>query len=365
MKTTKQNFDAMMASERARHDEQMKEIFLSTLTLPKKPQKDGRYYVWIKNPAEKGGRKHIPARSIPELKEAVWNYVRTMPGTSAVDNHYLDDAFTEVIRAKETSVKTREQLASVHNTIKKYESTYKRYIRGTDLQRIPLQEIRVQHLDDFLHMNLRRYDMKKKALDGLREVLNAIFKRALRLEWTSENPLSRIVWEDYKKLLIPPVDVKKRVHTAEEEAKMRAWCHEQETLKPHLMTNWAFELQIIIGGRQAEVTSLKPSDIHDGWLYIHDEQIVDRVTKEIIFPGHAKSDRSTRDYPLTSELREFLGRFLPVREKYFPESEWLFPQHNKTGTITNGSLGKRYYQCCSDKGIVRIKGIRKGGHSFR
>lgn len=54
-----------------------------------------------------------------------------------------------------------------------------------------------------------------------------------------------------------------------------------------------------------------------------------------------------------------------MQDKYYPNSEYLFPSNSKNGVITNRAVYYVYQGICEKLGIEISKDIIRGPHSFR
>lgn len=79
---------------------------------------------------------------------------------------------------------------------------------------------------------------------------------------------------------------------------------------------------------------------------------------------HTKTYKDRR-YPRTEAVNEFLPRLYDVLDKYYPDSEFLFPADTENGTITNNMVYQFYSRTCKKLGIKICREETKGPHSFR
>lgn len=87
-------------------------------------------------------------------------------------------------------------------------------------------------------------------------------------------------------------------------------------------------------------------------------------------PEHCEIVEHTKTYkdryfPRSNALNEFLERLMEVHDKYYPESEYLFPFDNDNGVISNNIVYNYYHRVCKKLNIKLSREEMKGTHSFR
>ncbi len=135
------------------------------------------------------------------------------------------------------------------------------------------------------------------------------------------------------------------------------------------MKGYALELQMIMSRRIGEITVLKRSDITDRHISLNKYQTYVRE------PGNnhwaireVSKNKKTTLFPRFTELNNLLDRIYVALEKYYPESEFLFPSNNpdlKLGIVTNKGVYDLYADFCKELGIELSRSKIKGTHSFR
>ena len=118
-----------------------------------------------------------------------------------------------------------------------------------------------------------------------------------------------------------------------------------------------------MGLRRGEIPPLCwESDIKDTYVSITKEQLTS--DGEYVIVEHTKNHKD-RFFPITNDLQEFFTRLKAMHEKYYPNSQFLFPADTPNGCITNNAVYKVYKGICKTLGIEIIKDEIKGPHSFR
>lgn len=146
--------------------------------------------------------------------------------------------------------------------------------------------------------------------------------------------------------------------------------HRKQKARPGYSSYWAMEFQILTGTRRGEIPPLtwdliKENITDNGqekYISIEKSQITCRNEMHIV--NHTKN-RKSRKFPVTDELNDFLYRLKERNNKYYPDSNFLFPANTKLGTITNRAVYDLYVRLCDKLDIPRQEGIVRGPHSFR
>lgn len=359
--------DTIMALESARSEyEHMKrDILIQGVTLPSKPSKDGVYRVYVPDPTKKSGRRQVSSASLEGLKDKIYKSL------TSNEKGRFERTFAEVYALTENErlkyVKNKEKRLSVINTNVRYRQAYKRFIEGTAFEKMFISEIGKTDIEDLIFMNLSRYSLREKGLASLRRILKPAFDLAYSSEWIMDNPYSRVDFRKYQNMLEDDVPVEERSHSDEDIERMLDAIHEHQKAKPSYIPAYALEMQIITAFRRAELPPLTWYDIKDTHVSVHREQLSIRDVKPERFEivSHTKTGNN-RIFPLTKDLREFLRRLKDVHEKYYPASEFLFPDANtENGCITNNVVYLFYRRLCKKLGIKICREITKGTHAFR
>ena len=104
------------------------------------------------------------------------------------------------------------------------------------------------------------------------------------------------------------------------------------------------------------------------------EQVISGDNREEYFPAEHTKTHKNRLYPMSDRLREFLDRYLPVRNSYYPDSPYLFPSRrwdkerkcwDEGGMITDQTIPSDYARMCIRLGIKTDPLCIRGPHAFR
>lgn len=339
--------------------EMEKKQILSTYTFPEKPSSDGYYHVYL--PTDEG-RRQVKSKNLENLKQKVYEFERNINGTN---RKTFRDVFDFMQSEKTKYVKDPEKLISINNSINVRDTIYRRFFSDTDFEKTFIDDLTKADIEEFCFTLLSEKDIKKKAFMDMRNILSSVFRLAYENYWILDNPYTRIDFKKYNDMLLRATALNKRVHSSKDIDRMLAFLHEKQEKKPSYIPAYALELQILIGLRRGEIAPLEWDDVYDGVIHISKEQISVKGSYDFIIVGHTKT-YTDRVFPLTEELAEFLTRLRAVRDKYYPDSPYLFPDESQKNMVINNYVVYRLYgRMCRNLGIEISREYTKGPHSFR
>ncbi len=357
------NMNSRDARELYMHIE--KKELLERYTIPKKPCNDGYYRVYVKDPTKKSGRKQLIAKSVEELEDKIYAYEKGVYGRARktfaeVYELYLED--------KIKYVKSEAKKISRQNTVNRNRSEYKRYFAGTGFEKKFIDEITKMDVEGIVFFNLERYNLREKAMGSLKGILRSAFSFAYEQYLISDNLYTRMNFNKFSGMIEENVSNDKRVHSEFDVKRIMNAIHEYQKEKPDYMSAYALELQILIGCRRGELAPLRRSDVRMNGIWICREQI--SVKKYNDVPEHWMIVEHTKTYkdrlfPRTEALNEFLDRLYAVLDKYYPDTDYLFPDATELGVINNNTVYRLYSRICRKLGITISRDAIKGTHSFR
>ena len=336
-----------------------KEQILSSYTFPAKPSSDGYYHVYL---SDAGGRKQIKAKNLEKLKEKVYEYEKDVIGST---RKTFKDVFETVQQEKLRYVKDPEKLISVGNTLSVDRSNYNRFFNGTEFENMYIDDISKSDIEKLCFTTLEQNDLKKKAFMSMRNILSSVFKLAFEQYWILDNPYKRIDFKKYNYMLARDTAVHLRVHSSEDVERMLDFLHEKQSKKPGYIPAYALELQIIMGLRRGEVAPIMWSDISSNSIRISKEQITDKTNKDLVIVYHTKTYKD-REFPITSDISDFIDRLRAACDRFYPASPYLFPDDSqKNGVISNKVVYRLYERMCKKLDIEISREFTRGPHSFR
>lgn len=346
--------------------ERMKKQEELEYNFPTKPSSDGYYHLYIKDETRKSGRRQIKAKTLDELVDKAYSIEKS----SDLSILTFGSVFEQAQEQKLKFVKNPEKRISVENSIGRNRSEYRRFFKGTDFEKRLVSDITQDDIEQITYDSLTRYDLTQKGFLSFRSILRQTLVYAEDHQYIKDNPYSHISFAKYKDMIIPDVPIEKRAHTDEEVANIIDYLHRRQKKQPWHIGLWALECQIIMGLRRGEVPPLRWSDVSDAYISICREQLTsqkagNKVKAYDLIVDHTKT-YSNRNFPITTELGNFLSRLKDNMESIGIRSEYLFPlRSDPSKCLRNGTMYDCYIAACKDLNIKRIPGVTKGTHSFR
>lgn len=341
-------------------DELLSEYDFDTL----KPDAKGVYRIWVPDPKVPSGKKRLYAKNIDNLKEKVYQHLKGVPGSKA--NQTFKYVFEEAQRYELTNT-TPERQISRNNTVARNNAFYKRFFDGTDFEKIPISLISVRDLDTFIRETMKKFRFTKSSRNALRTIINLVFKRALYMEWIPDNIAAKIIWKDYDRFLCSTAPISKRAFTDEEIGKMIKQDRERQEKDPSFITPYAHEFQTITAFRRGEICPLRWEDVdfERGTIYVHQEQLEDRLNNHELYIADYTKTHKDREYPIADQEEAFLRKLWRVHEQYYPNSPFLFPADTPNGCITCQAVMGYHRRLCEGLDIPMSNEYRRGPHAFR
>ena len=238
-------------------------------------------------------------------------------------------------------------------TADRLDDDFKRYLEGTEFQRLDPSEVTRDDLWDFCDELFQAEKLRLHAWVNFKVLVNGIFDYARRSAPTID---TRLAFRDYivpaSRLIVPNrrktrADIRKNVFMPEDVEKIETYL---STSSDPL--DLGIRLLFLTGLRVCELSALKPEDIDGDILTV---QRMERRHKE---NGHyvwtiedcTKANAGARDVILIREAQDLIKRLVP--------GEYLFMR--KGHRIKGSSFTRRMWTVCRNVGIAP-----KGCHSIR
>ena len=342
-----------------------KEIIVGNYTLPSKPCKDGYYRVYVSDKQAKNGRRRqLSAKTIEQLADKIYQHEKGIDGCA---KKTFSDVFYIVETEKLRYIKNKEKLLSAQNTASKHQFEYNRFFKGTPFESMFIDEIDKRDIENIIILNLQKYDLNKKAFDGMISIIRGVFKLAYYEYWISDNVFLRIDLRKFSGMLAETTPASDRAYSEKELSQILDYIRQYQQKAPDYLPAYALEIQIIMGLRRGEIPPLMWSDIHDGCISINKEQITVKTTtsckQHCIIVNHTKTYKN-RLFPVTNDIDLFLKKLRKVHSSYNLNSLYLFPYATSTGVISNSIVYSFYARVIDNLGLKK-KDLIMGPHSFR
>ncbi|SHN61275.1 Site-specific recombinase XerD [Butyrivibrio hungatei DSM 14810] len=341
-----------------------KEMIVGKYTLPTTPGKDGYYRIYVCDKQSSKGRRQLASKSLEELADKIYHHERCINGTA---RKTFAEIFTLVQEERIKYIKDPDKLLSAENTISKHQFDYNRFFKDTLLEQIYIDEISKKDIEDVILLNLQRYNLNKKAFDGMLYIIRNIFKLAFYEYWISDNTFERVNLKKYSGMLVETMPSSERAYTEKELCKILNYIRNYQIQNPNYIPAYALELQILMGLRRGEIPPLMWNDIKNGYISINKEQITVKKSNK-----HGQYDRivqhtktfKNRLFPISQDISDFLKKLKHIHSVFCLDSIYLFPFNTSNGVISN-SIVYDFYERVINSLNLKKKDIIMGPHSFR
>ena len=271
------------------------------------------------------GKKRITANTEDALFEKLYEYYSGMS---------RDTSFRSVFFEALEEISNKKSI----NTKQKYRQDFNRFINA-DLGKKKVSNITSDYLNNYTVDLLKKHPLPKKSFLGYKGLLNRTFEFAIKKGMIEKNPVSDIkntefyplCHEEHKspqeKAMSP-----EQIDSITQEIRRRMKYPKKYGICYTL--GYMFLLSTLTGMRAAELCSFKRSDILEGRLHIHSQQLKDKETRTYFYAPWTKNEkgvsRGGRFFPITDEIASLLSELLEAQKKAGIKSEWLFA--NKDGS---------------------------------
>lgn len=294
--------------------------------------KDKFWYTYLLD--EKGERIKKRRQSKKDLEELVIEYYKFKE-----DNPTIRTLFDEWNNGR------LERAEIQPNSHTKYYNDFQRFFLPTDeLCLIPMKNIDEEMLRNHIIDNINRYSLTHKSYEGMRTLINGVFKMAKRKKHTSINISSFFEEIDLPRKLF----VKKQKSDSNEvftDKEQIALC---QYLRSHpSIHNYGLLLMFQTGLRIGELCVLQPKDITPKKISVNSTEIYYKENGKTVFDikDSLKCGAETREVIITEKTLATLKRI----ELMNPNGEFLFEKNGKR--INSTRFNYHLYKACDNLGI--------------
>lgn len=302
---------------------------------------DEKWYTFLPDATKKTGRKLLKRKTKEELELAVVDYYKEYEEPQTIEKTY-NEWIAKKLKFGEISKQTADR----------YDADFNKYFSDHKDKNIKYAD--EDFLDDFIVLNIKKYNMKSKAWSNLRTIIRGIFLYAKKkgyvqisiVTYLSELDLSRKLFNHEKK------SDDKVIYTQDEVEKIVGYIYKSKSLN-----DIAILFAVYTGMRVGEILALKWKDVSEDYIHINRTQIRynnenGKVVHEIRnFP---KTEAGIRDVVIVPQLKSVIKRLRAIN----PFTEYLFEKNGSC--IHKHSVCTRLYNLCNKFGFER-----KGMHALR
>lgn len=310
--------------------------------------KDSKWRTYVEDITKNDGRRLIKRNTKKDLERFL------------IDFYQKNSSITFKIRY-ELWKERQINVGVSDNTIFKYDSEFKRFIEGTELENIPVDCI----TDELIGKTLKSRILEKKtpwrALKQIFGVIKNVLEHSLREGVIKENVCDYMDITLLRKYCVESnKKITSRTLTDEEMVLLYQRLEKDHINYPTVMTTYAVQFIMFTGMRVGEVAALswENVDFDNKYIYVYNYESLNRRTKEYSIIARTKNgDR--RVIPMTEEVKKLLLRVKEEEIKYGFDSEYVF----------SGEKGRIHFMQISDCVRTKVKQIgvedNKGAHALR
>lgn len=268
--------------------------------------KDGKWHTYL--PDKKKGRVPKKRNTQREIENLILEYWETE------ENNIFRTRYLKWVE-RQVNVGVSD------NTLSKYESDYKRFFAGDEIENINIIEINEDVISEYITRLLKSKSIPYRALKEMFGMLNGIFKKAIIDKIIKENPCQYIDLAMFRKFCCEPKKktTKERTISSAEMKKLVKKLENQKSI-----ARYAIELAMYTGMRVGELSGLKWEDIDtvNKVINIRRSEKYNRKKKEYFVAG-TKTDKE-REFPLTSDMEDLFKRIKKEENKRGKIGEYVF-----------------------------------------
>ena len=280
----------------------------------KDQRRDGH---WMTHVYVNGKRKAVEKNTEDELYEYLFGFYMKQ------DARFM--TYDEVFEMFEEYKRCMGRSESTIREFERYNGYISPEIRNQPLSTITETELRNWLVHDFLARNY-----KKEALKKMLQIIRAVFEYGIRKQICTLNPAKYILVEEYAKLCnLSARSNEERSFSEADIEKLRNYCLADKS-NPHAPV---MLVAMETGMRVGELTALKKEDIHDGYIYVHRQQVFVPKTdlNEISYYKEVNYTKNEREHPKGGRMIPITKNCqmaLDIAENLPGESEYVFHHPN-------------------------------------
>ena len=244
------------------------------------------------------GRKLVKRSTENSIKDAIIQYYESK------EKEERNIAQYEFRYRFEVWVERQKMCERSDNTIYKYQTDYKRFFSGKDIERMDVRKINETDIIATFKDVLTNKEISYKALKSAFGYVNGVFKKSIIDRVVEKNPCDYVDLQLLKKYCREKThNVSERTISTSDKKNL-----ENKMEKSDRVIKYAIQLAFCTGMRVGELAALKWSDIdyRHNILVIQSSEKYNRLTKEY-FIANTKNEK-IRKIPLTQEMKDIFEK---------------------------------------------------------
>lgn len=244
------------------------------------------------------GRKLVKRSTENSIKDAIIQYYESK------EKEEKNIAQYEFRYRFEVWVERQKMCERSDNTIYKYQTDYKRFFSGKDIERMDVRKINETDIIATFKDVITNKEISYKALKSAFGYVNGVFKKSIIDRVVEKNPCDYVDLQLLKKYCREKThNVSERTISTSDKKNL-----ENKMEKSDRVIKYAIQLAFCTGMRVGELAALKWSDIdyRHNILVIQSSEKYNRLTKEY-FIANTKNEK-IRKIPLTQEMKDIFEK---------------------------------------------------------
>lgn len=314
-------------------------------------ESDKRWRTKVPDASKCDGKRLIAKSTKADLEKSIIAHYESVYGVKqSLNTIYLDWL-------------TSKMNSTTPNNARKLQYVWNKYYKGSSLAAIPLQDLTVGKIQDFLYAQLAKNYLTKKQYNEMKSVVNSMLDFAVAHEYIAKNKARDVVRpSDNKFKSSEKKPIEEIVYTTETR---QSAIEEAEAMfnKTGNTAYLAICLNFTLGLRVGELVALETTDIKGNCIHISKEEIhethvdADNVIHKcgVAVVPHTKTICGERVLPLTSDGIRYIGMALDYNKEHgFKDGNFIFLDN----------YGKRKRSDSIENALRRVNGTRNDRDGF-
>lgn len=303
--------------------------------------KDGYWRTYI---PKEFGRKLIKKKNKEDLETVIIDYIESDKKDTFKERFFI-------------WVERQKICGRSDNTVAKYESDYRRFFKGDEIEDMPLRQITDGKIAEYINRLLKRKDIPYRAFKVMIGYLNAVFEKSIKDKVVDDNPCKYIDVPIYRKGC-----KESKIKTAEErtlsveerKALLQKLSDTAKDCKSYI-ASYAVELSLFTGMRVGELAGLmwKDIDFQNRTITIQRSEKYNRKTHEFYISG--TKNNLVRVIPLTGDMEKILRKTMEEEKRLGFLGKFVFC--NEDGRIHTRMISQCVRTKTETKEFVNEKSI--------
>lgn len=304
--------------------------------------KDKRWRTYIKG--EDGKRKLIAKSTLDDLHFALYDYYKNPESINSNKKATLNSLYSKWLEYKELH-------GASPAYIKRIESDWRNYYKGTEIITVPIADFTKLQLDMWAHELIQAKGKTKKQFYNISMIMRQVLDYAVDAEMIPENIFkkvkidSRRVFDPVKK---KPSETQVFTDKEVEDIYDYAWKHfEAGRCTVHKLAPLAIMFQFQTGVRIGELCALRYEDVSDREILV--QRMYRHEEKEVV--DFTKCHNEGRYVILTSAAKKLIETARQYQQEHgMPDDGYIFSVNDEP--LSYYSVRHLYTRCCKELGIL-------------